>query len=183
MYNKIMTKTTTKPIVKSINKKVKQPKNNPKNSIKRISSNNSDTVSGRYKYTPKFVYEELVSMIEYLKDNEEVCSKTQLLATREYSPSRFYGWCSKYSTNVRIHELLKRVDNTLESRLVTRGLNGKAIPMTIFLLKNYYNYTDQYQTKVDQTISFKVNRGMKTIESTVAPIRSKTVKLPATTNE
>jgi hypothetical protein len=123
----------------------------------------------KYTYDRTFVAGELRSMISILDEHEDICSKASLFKYKPYSSSKFYHWRSKFSTNVRIHEYLKKIDEIIESRLVERGLAGKAIPMTIFLLKNYYNYTDQYQTKVDSTISFKVNRGTKVIEAVVKP--------------
>lgn len=104
-------------------------------------------------------------MLEELKADETITSRAQLFKSRTYSSAKFSYWRRKYDTNRNIQEKLKKIEEIIEARLVERGLQGKAIPMTIFLLKNYYNYTDQYQTKVDSTVTFKVNRGRTPIEA------------------
>lgn len=127
---------------------------------------NDKNVIKKYQYDRTFVLSELRSLVEELHTNTEIKSKAQLFRNRTYSYSRFNGWRAKYEGNANIHELLKKIEEILESRLVEQGLAGKSIPMTIFLLKNYYGYTDQYQTKVDTSVTFKVNRGTKVIDVT-----------------
>lgn len=113
----------------------------------------------KVQYNDRFITSELTQMLEELMANEDITSRAQLFKYRPYSSAKFSYWKRRYETNTSIQEKLKKIEEIIESRLVERGLQGKAIPMTIFLLKNYYGYTDQYQHKVDNTVTFKVTRG------------------------
>lgn len=126
------------------------------------------TKTNRVVYNEQFVRHELHEMLEELKADESIKSKAHLFRSRVYSSARFSDWRIRFDSNKSVREFIKKIDEIIESRLVEQGLSGKSIPMTIFLLKNYYNYTDQYQQKVDTTISFKVSRG-KTID--ITPVR------------
>ena len=121
-----------------------------------------------YNYDQTYIANELRRMITVLLDNDDVFSKAQLFTIMGYSSSKFYKLKAKFPNSPTIAELYKKVDEVLEGRLVYRGMQGKSIPMCIFLLKNYYHYTDQYQQQIDTSISFKVNRGNRTILPSVA---------------
>jgi len=114
----------------------------------------------KIQYNDRFVTSELTSLLEECRTHEEIKSKAQLFRNRTYSGNQFSRWRNKYPTNMSIQDKLKKIEEILESRLVEQGLAGKAIPMTIFLLKNYYGYTDQYQQTVDTSVTFKVVRGI-----------------------
>lgn len=120
-----------------------------------------------YQYDRTFILAELNDMLTELRAHEGWKSKAELFRDRPYSYSKFNGWKSKYDTNANIHERIKKIEEILESRLVEQGLAGKSIPMTIFLLKNYYNYTDQYQVKQDTSVTFKVTRGHAPINAEI----------------
>lgn len=136
-------KTLEKPEQKQIVTRTKEHQN-------LIDSNN---------YNATYFGYELKEMLAELIADESIKSKSQLLRNREYSSSKYYKMQMKFNTNPSVQELIKKIEDILESRLVEQGLSGKSIPMTIFLLKNYYGYTDQYQQQIDQSISFKVSRG------------------------
>jgi len=121
------------------------------------------------KYDLYYVQAELNDMLEQLRAHPEIESKAHLFESREYSYAKFNQWKAKYEANTRVHDRIKKIEEIIESRLVQRGLAGKAIPMTIFLLKNYYNYTDQYQQKVDTTVTFKVVRGNRGEQPIIVP--------------
>lgn len=116
-------------------------------------------------YTITYVLRELSDMLEELRTQTDIKTKTQLFRDRPYSNKKFSEWSRKFETSKQVQEKLKKIEEILESRLVEQGLSGKSVAMTIFLLKNYYNYTDQYQQTVDTSISFKINRGSKRIET------------------
>ena len=113
-----------------------------------------------YKYTPTFVANELRDMISILLADPAIMSKVQLFRERDYSSSRFYQWRAKYSESKLIHELNKKIDEILESRLIEAGLRGsRSVPMCIFLLKNHYGYSDRQEVQQNTNVSFKVTRG------------------------
>ena len=116
-------------------------------------------------YTITYVLRELSDMLDELRTQTDIKTKTQLFRDRPYSNKKFSEWSRKFEASKQVQEKLKKIEEILESRLVEQGLSGKSVAMTIFLLKNYYNYTDQYQQTVDTSISFKINRGTKHIEA------------------
>ena len=57
-------------------------------------------------------------------------------------------WKRKFKGNKIVSESIKRIDAHFESKLVEGGLSGDLnTTMTIFLLKNNYNYTDRQQVE------------------------------------
>jgi len=128
-----------------------------------------------YKYTVEYVKAELVDMIQALMEDETIKTKAQLFKVRSYSPSWFYRYTAKYGDNKRMQELLKKIDNILEARLLEQGLTGKNFPFVIFLLKNHYDYQDKREVETGVTHTFKVTRGAVTpkqarkVLNTIAP--------------
>lgn len=115
------------------------------------------------RYDANSATQELNEMIQYLQSNEHIMSKAQLFEMSKFTSSRLYKYKLKYQSVKRIQESLKKIEEIIEARLVNRGLNGKAIPMTIFLLKNYYNYQDKREIEQETTHIFKVTRGNQEI--------------------
>lgn len=116
--------------------------------------------STKYKYTEAFVSKELDSMLSDISAHEQIYTKAQLFADKEYSPKKFSQWRNKYATSKRIDEKLKRIENVLEARLVSKGLRDPRVTgFVIFLLKNHHGYTDKRELEQETTHVFKVSRG------------------------
>jgi len=98
-------------------------------------------------------------MIDQLAAQQQIISKVQLFDTKQYSRHQFNKWQEKYSGIPSIQERLKKIEEMLESHLITAGMTrNPAFP--IFLLKNHYGYQDKREVTTDNNYSFTVSRGL-----------------------
>lgn len=108
-----------------------------------------------------WINKELQSMIEILQENQQIISKVQLFAPKSYTNSQFSVWRNKYQSIPSIQNKLKKIEEHLESHLITAGMTkNPAFP--IFLLKNHYGYSDKREIAQDTTHTFIVKRGLPT---------------------
>jgi hypothetical protein len=83
------------------------------------------------------------SVYQYLKDNPKCVFIGEPLTELGY-----YNELWSYLSNRFEFKTIKKVESILESRIVTKGINGETNPtMSIFTLKNKYGWTDQRETK------------------------------------
>ena len=95
------------------------------------------------KYTEAFVSTELESMLSELLSDESIMYIGQLFLQRSYSRQRFSEWTDKFKDNEQISDIIKKIEDTLETRLVLAGLDSLTnVPMTIFTLKNKHGWKD-----------------------------------------
>ena len=83
-------------------------------------------------------------MYDKLQSDESICYIKQLLSGERL----YYEWWAyvknRYSKNAEIFKAIKRVEDELESRIVTRTLTGRySAPAGIFLLKAKYGFVDK----------------------------------------
>lgn len=102
---------------------------------------------------------ELKGMIEYLRANEHIKTKVQLLKDSDYTVSWFYKKAERMRMNPSTQDLIKKIDDILEARLIEHGLTKANYGFVIFLLKNHYGYQDKREIETDHTYTFKVTRG------------------------
>jgi len=111
-------------------------------------------VNGPTRYTPEYVLEELTDMMNTLIDDEGIFFINQLVNPKPYSRQRFSEWGKTYKDNATISDIKKKIEDILESRIVTGGMSKLYDKtMTIFLLKNKYGWEDRVKQDIDQTSS------------------------------
>lgn len=95
-------------------------------------------------YTADFVQQELDHMLERVLTDNDVVYIGQLFEDRPYSRQRYSEWVNQFSDEPQISDTIKRIDELLETKLVTKALGNKLNPtITIFTLKNKYNWKDK----------------------------------------
>lgn len=95
-------------------------------------------------YLPEVVLYHVNRMYDKLQSDDSICYIKQLLSGERV----YYEWWAyvknRYSKNAKIFKAIKRVEDELESRIVTRTLTGRySAPAGIFLLKAKYGFVDK----------------------------------------
>ena len=104
-------------------------------------------------YTEEFVKEELKSMLEYALQDQGVFFIGQLFESKPYSRQRFSEWATKFKDSQEISDTIKRIEELLETRLVTGGLTSALNPtLTIFTLKNKHDWEDKNKTELSGSL-------------------------------
>jgi hypothetical protein len=100
-------------------------------------------------YTEEFVLSELNDMLIEVRNDLGMFFVGQLFENRNYSRQRFSEWEEKFKDNAEITDTKKRIEELLETRLVTGGLTSALNPtLTIFSLKNKHNWKDAQQQDI-----------------------------------
>lgn len=103
------------------------------------------------KYTREFVLSELQMMERQVINDLGIFFIGQLFESREYSRQRFSEWTKKFENDEEISDIIKRIEELLETRLVTGGLTSALNPtLTIFTLKNKHGWKDK--SEVENTV-------------------------------
>lgn len=95
-------------------------------------------------YLPEVVLHHVNKMYDKLQSDESICYIKQLLSGERI----YFDWWAyvkrRYPKNAEIIRAIKRVEDELESRIVTRTLTGRySAPAGIFLLKAKYGFVDK----------------------------------------
>lgn len=95
-------------------------------------------------YLPEVVLHHVNKMYDKLQSDESICYIKQLLSGERI----YFDWWARikkrYEKNVDISRTFKKVEDELESRIVTRTLTGRySAPAGIFLLKAKYGFVDK----------------------------------------
>ena len=122
-------------------------------------------------YSITYVLSELRDLQQILIDNEEIKSKAQLFKYKPYSNKKFSEWSNKFSTSKHVQERLKKIEEIIESRLIDHAMAGRSVIFCIFMLKNHYGYQDKRETSGEISHVFKVNRGLRLVQSAPEPLR------------
>lgn len=96
------------------------------------------------KYLSSVVLHYINRMYNKLQSDDSICYIKQLLSGERL----YYEWWAyvknRYSKNAEIFKAIKRVEDELESRIVTRTLTGRySAPAGIFILKAKYGFVDK----------------------------------------
>ena len=117
------------------------------------------------KYTKEFVLKEIKWLLKTLKDNKDIIYIWELFEDKDYPRQRYNEWISlptdnkedrvtRHGDDEEIHRLSSSIKEILETRAVTKALNGKSNPtITIFHLKNNYWWTDKTESDLNVTWS------------------------------
>lgn len=96
------------------------------------------------KYTREFVLAELHNMLHETGNDLGVVFIGQLFESRDYSRQRYSEWKEKFKKDDEISDTIKRLEELIETRLVTGGLTSALNPaITIFTLKNKHHWKDK----------------------------------------
>jgi hypothetical protein len=95
-------------------------------------------------YLPEVVLHHVNKMYDKLQSDESICYIKQLLSGERI----YFDWWARmkkrYEKNVDISRAFKKVEDEIESRIVTRTLTGRySAPAGIFLLKAKYGFVDK----------------------------------------
>lgn len=95
-------------------------------------------------YLANVVLYHVKRMYDKLQSDDGICYIKQLLSGERL----YYDWWAyvkkRYAKNAEIIRAIKRVEDELESRIVTRTLTGRySAPAGIFLLKAKYGFQDK----------------------------------------
>ncbi len=100
-------------------------------------------------YTRDFVFEEVCSILEGVLNNKDIFYIGEVFEEKEYSRQRFSEWAKTFEKDEEISDTIKRIKDILESRINVGGLKGNLnSTMTIFNLKNNYNWKDKTETDI-----------------------------------
>ncbi len=126
------------------------------------STNTLQTVSAQptiNKYDRTWLNKQLKDQLEILQLTKKIRTKIQLYENLPYTKAKFDYWIKKNGNTDSTQELLKKIDEILESRLITHGFEQTHPAFTIFLLKNNYGYQDKKEIESNNNYVFKVTRG------------------------
>lgn len=95
-------------------------------------------------YLPEVVLHHVNKIYDKLQSDESICYIKQLLSGERI----YFDWWARmkkrYEKNVDISRAFKKVEDEIESRIVTRTLTGRySAPAGIFLLKAKYGFVDK----------------------------------------
>lgn len=95
-------------------------------------------------YLPEVVLHHVNKMYDKLQSDESICYIKQLLSGERI----YFDWWARmkkrYEKHVDISRAFKKVEDEIESRIVTRTLTGRySAPAGIFLLKAKYGFVDK----------------------------------------
>jgi len=109
-------------------------------------------------YTEEFVLNELQSMLEHLKKDEDIVYLWELFQVKDYSRQRYSEWLTEYKDNEKIKEMSDTIKEILETRAVKWAITNKLNPtFTIFHLKNNYKESWKEKTEVDSNIKWELS--------------------------
>lgn len=95
-------------------------------------------------YISKVVLDYVNRMYDKLQSDDSICYIKQLLSGERI----YYDWWARmkkrYANNAQISRVIKKVEDELESRIVSRTLTGRySAPAGIFILKAKYGFVDK----------------------------------------
>lgn len=100
--------------------------------------------SNNLKWTEEKAFQFVEDVYEYIKENEDCIFIGE--------PITELGWYTQlwsYLKDKFDFELIKRCESVLEARLVKLGVTNKSnATMTIFTLKNHYDWRDKKETDI-----------------------------------
>lgn len=95
------------------------------------------------KYTKAFVDGELASILTEVLSDQSIVFIGQIFERRSYSRQRYSEWAEKFKDDEQITDAIKKIDELIETRLVTGALGKELNPViTIFTLKNKHGWKD-----------------------------------------
>ena len=104
-------------------------------------------------YTEEFVKKEVEGILDEILIDKEIVYIGELFEKRAYPRENFSRWAEQFKNNEEISHTIKRIKELLEMRINIGGLKNKLNPtMTIFNLKNNYNWKDK--SEVDNYITY-----------------------------
>lgn len=130
-----------------------------------------------YKRDSTYVIGELKDILEAAQADKQIITKIQLFRDKEYSMHQFSNWRARYPEVQRIQQLSKKIEEVIESNIITSGVS-KNPAFFIFLLKNHYGYADKREVETETTHVFKVSRGAKVIDVAPKPVINKIISPP-----
>lgn len=100
-------------------------------------------------YTKEFVLSELNNMHQEALNDLGIFFIGQLFENRDYSRQRFSEWSNDFKKDPEISDTIKKIEELLETRLVTGGLTSALNPtLTIFTLKNKHSWKDRTEQDI-----------------------------------
>lgn len=104
-------------------------------------------------YTEKYVLEEMKVLLNSLKSKPDIIFLWELFEDKPYARQRFSERVTTYSDNKEIVHLSDTIKGILETRAAKWGMMWKLNPtMTIFHLKNNFNWKDKIDIDTNQKI-------------------------------
>ena len=101
------------------------------------------------KYTAEFILTELAELQNMLQHDKKIVFVNQLFENKEYSRQRFYEWIDEYGKDSRFADIIKKIDEIIEARVVAGALNKDLQPIfSIFYMKNKFSWQDKQQVDV-----------------------------------
>lgn len=101
------------------------------------------------KYTAEYVRKEVHSLLDNLLSDLSIVYLGELIEPKPYSRQRYSEWANEYKDDEDISDTIKKIDDTLETRVNMGGLrNQLSVPMAIFNLKNNYGWKDKVDTDI-----------------------------------
>lgn len=121
------------------------------------------------KWTKKEASLFVEKVLEYVEENKDCIFIGEPVTALGYYRTLWNYLATKFD-----FDTIKRVESMLEARLVTNGVNNKTnATMTIFTLKNNYNWTDKIQTDHTSSDGSMTPKAPKTMDDWYNPKRGK----------
>ena len=101
------------------------------------------------KYTLEWVQDELTALLLELHQNKEIVYLGELFEDKEYPREEFSIWKNRFPEDEVVLHTIKKIKDILETRAVIGGMKNKInCTMTIFHLKNNYNWKDKSEQEI-----------------------------------
>ena len=95
-------------------------------------------------YLPEVVLHHVNRMYDKLRSDDSIVYIKQLLSGEKMYHELWSRIKKRYANNRKINHTIKKIEDELENRLVTRTLTGRYVPSVgIFLLKAKYGFVDR----------------------------------------
>lgn len=127
------------------------------------------------KYTEEYVLTELKGFWDIIAFDPNIMFWADLIQDREYSRERVWEWKKKFKSVAEISNLIKKIDNEFETRLIKAGMVAKNPAMFIFVLKNHHGMRDKIETQE--------NVKLKVIKTSVEQVDAPSNEIPTDESE
>ena len=103
------------------------------------------------KYLAEVVLDILGRMQDRLNSDEGICYIKELLVTENLYDEIWAYYKRRYKDNIKIIKAIKKIEDTLENRIVRRMAEGRYSTVgSIFILKNKYRWIDKVISQNEQ---------------------------------
>lgn len=122
-----------------------------KKPVKKKTTRKTNAKTRPVKYIADIVMGILKRMQDRLDSDEGICYIKELLVQENLYAELWAYLKKRYEKNIKIFKAIKRIEDTLENRIVRRMAEGRYSTVgSIFILKNKYRWIDKVVSQNEQ---------------------------------